>query len=84
MFSKNSTRTGRALATAAIAAIVLLQASPASATGGLAPSESVARGPGYGEHVAECARGAGFSGTHNPGMQQGAHGWDMMGMPTVA
>jgi len=78
MISRNSTELGRALATAAVAAVVLLQASPATATSGPAPGESVASGPAYGEHVAKCAHGAGFSSTHNPGMHQGAHGWDLM------
>ena len=78
MSTKSSTKLGRAVATAAVAAVVLLQASPASATSENARSESVASGPAYGQHVSECAHGAGFSGTHNPGMHQGAHGSALM------
>ena len=34
-------------------------------------------GSGYGEHVASCAHlVGGFSAAHNPGMHQGATGWD--------
>lgn len=78
MISRRSTTFGRALATAAVAAVVLLHASPATAMSGPGPGESVVTGSAFGEHVAGCARGAGFSGTHNPGMHQGAHGWDRM------
>ena len=42
-------------------------------------------GPAFGQHVSECARTMGFSGTHNPGMHQGRAGWDGMTctMPTT-
>lgn len=78
MIRKSSTKLGRAVATAAVAAVVLLQASPASATSENAGGESVAGSPAYGQHVAECAQGAGFSGTHNPGMHRGANGSELM------
>ncbi|MEO6144847.1 MAG: hypothetical protein ABIP19_12795 [Dermatophilaceae bacterium] len=40
--------------------------------------------PAFGSHVAQCARTMGFNGAHNPGMHQGASGWDgmTMTMPT--
>ncbi len=44
-----------------------------------APSASAAAAPGFGQHVRDCAQTMGFSGTHNPGMHQGASGWD--GLP---
>ena len=90
MISRSSTKLGRAVATAAVAAVVLLQVSPASATSDVGgsesvASESVASGAAFGEHVADCAQGAGFSGTHNPGVHRGARGWDSMrSMPAVA
>lgn len=85
MISRSSTKLGRAVATAAVAAVVLLQVSPASATSDVGGSESVASGAAFGEHVADCAHGAGFSGTHNPGVHRGARGWDpMRSMPAVA
>jgi ABC-type phosphate transport system permease subunit len=33
----------------------------------------------FGQHVRQCAQTMGFSGAHNPGMHDGAAGWD--GMP---
>jgi hypothetical protein len=30
----------------------------------------------FGQHVAHCAREMGFNGMHNPGMHQGASGWN--------
>jgi len=35
--------------------------------------------PNFGQHVSTCAQTMGFSPDHNPGMHQGASGWD--GMP---
>ena len=32
----------------------------------------------FGQHVRTCAQTMGFSGTHNPGMHQGAAGWNGM------
>lgn len=32
----------------------------------------------FGQHVRTCAQTMGFSGAHNPGMHQGAAGWDGM------
>jgi hypothetical protein len=40
-----------------------------------------ADGPGagdFGQHVSQCAQQMGFSGDHNPGMHDGAAGWDGM------
>lgn len=68
MTSTGTTRFGRSIAAAALTAVVLLQASPATAVSG----------PTFGDHVAQCARTMGFSGSHNPGMHQGAHNWDGM------
>ena len=36
----------------------------------------------FGSHVVQCAQTMGFNGAHNPGMHQGASGWDGMTMPT--
>ena len=33
-------------------------------------------GGAFGEHVAHCAQHHGFAGDHNPGMHNGASGWD--------
>lgn len=30
----------------------------------------------FGQHVEQCARTIGFDQEHNPGMHQGAHGWN--------
>ena len=30
----------------------------------------------FGQHVRHCAQHHGFDGSHNPGMHQGAAGWD--------
>ncbi|HEX6872079.1 MAG TPA: hypothetical protein VF163_13355 [Micromonosporaceae bacterium] len=35
-------------------------------------------GAEFGQHVQDCARTMGLSGTHNPGMHQGRAGWDGM------
>ena len=53
----------------------------ALAVGGLSVAGSAAAqassgSPEFGQHVAQCAREMGFNGTHNPGMHQGASGWD--------
>jgi hypothetical protein len=68
MTSTGKTRLGRFFAAAALTAVVLLQASPATAVSGAT----------FGDHVAQCARTMGFSEEHNPGMHQGAHNWDGM------
>lgn len=80
MSSRTGIKVGRAFAIATIAAVAIFPASSAFASGPAA-SESVANGPAFGEHVAGCAKGAGFSGAHNPGMHQGARNWDLMRMP---
>ena len=36
-------------------------------------------GPGFGQHVSQCAQTMGLNGDHNPGMHHGVSGWD--GMP---
>lgn len=41
-----------------------------------APPSPAATGPTFGPHVSDCAMTVGFTGTHNPGMHQGAAGWD--------
>lgn len=33
----------------------------------------------FGSHVSTCAQQLGFNGDHNPGMHQGAAGWNGMG-----
>lgn len=68
MHGTGSARFGRPIAAAALTAFVLLLASPATAVSG----------PTFGDHVTQCARTMGFSGSHNPGMHQGAHNWDGM------
>jgi len=35
--------------------------------------------PNFGQHVSTCAQTMGFSADHNPGMHQGASGWE--GLP---
>lgn len=50
----------------------LLIAVPAAATADPAT-------PNFGQHVSTCAQTMGFSADHNPGMHQGASGWD--GLP---
>jgi hypothetical protein len=58
------------LATALAAGTAVLSAGGASAA---APDQ----GPAFGQHVSQCAKTMGFSGTHNPGvMHQGKSGWD--------
>jgi len=67
------------LPTALAVGAVLLSAGAASAA---APTP----GPSFGQHVSDCARTMGFSGTHNPGvMLQGAPGMgmDMSTSPTT-
>lgn len=66
MTRNGTTRFGCLFAAATLTAVVLLHASPATAVSG----------PTFGDHVAECARTMGLSGTHNPGVHQGAHNWD--------
>ncbi|MBK5250840.1 MAG: hypothetical protein JJE50_15645 [Actinomycetales bacterium] len=68
MTSNGTTRFGRSIAAAALTAIVLLLASPATTVSGTT----------FGDRVAQRARTTGFSGTHNPGMHQGAHNWNGM------
>ena len=62
------TRTLRSVGTPLIASAALLPGSAAIADDN----------PALGEHVVHCAQGVGFSGTHNPGMHQGASGWSGM------
>ena len=62
-------RVGRAVVIIVTLAVPLLS-SPAWA--------SPQTGGEFGQHVRECARQVGFSGEHNPGMHQGAAGWDGM------
>lgn len=63
-------RIRRALVTTAVTvAAMLLVPSPADAA---TDSNS------FGQHVRTCAQTTGFSGTHNPGMHQGASGWNGM------
>jgi hypothetical protein len=53
----------------AAATLLALPAGPALATA--APAS------GFGQHVSGCAQDmGGFAGDHNPGMHQGASGWD--------
>ena len=60
----------RILALSATSVALALPAAPALAS---APSTSGT----FGQHVATCAHeSGGFTGTHNPGMHQGAAGWD--------
>lgn len=42
------------------------------------PAQAVETPVGFGQHVVMCAQNMGFSGTHNPGMHQGAAGWQDM------
>ena len=51
-----------------VATLVLVPATAEAATGSSAS----------GQHVRSCAQSMGFSGMHNPGMHQGAAGWDGM------
>ena len=55
-------------------AAAFLLAAPSVAQAQPAPA-----GPGFGQHVSQCARTMGFDGNHNPGMHHGLSGWD--GMP---
>ena len=52
---------------------------PATAQATIAAGPVGAGASEYGQHVRECAQTMGFSGEHNPGMHQGAAGWN--GMP---
>ncbi|HEX6937292.1 MAG TPA: hypothetical protein VF227_12295 [Actinomycetes bacterium] len=62
------TRTLRSVGAALIAFAALLPGSAAMADDNSA----------FGEHVVHCAQSVAFSGTHNPGMHQGASGWSGM------
>lgn len=42
----------------------------------LARAQSSSGHDGFGRHVVSCVRAGGFDGTHNPGMHQGAAGWN--------
>lgn len=55
-------------------AVVLLLATPT-----IAQAQPAQAGPGFGQHVSQCAQTMGFSGDHNPGMHRGLSDWD--GMP---
>lgn len=48
---------------------------------GTAGAQPDAPDPTFGPHVADCARATGFDGAHNPGMHQGAAGWDRAACP---
>ena len=54
----------------ATGAVVLSAAGASAATADLSPV--------FGSHVAECTQMMGFTGTHNPGMHEGASEWDGM------
>jgi len=41
-----------------------------------AQAQPTQEGSGFGRHVSLCAQMMGFSADHNPGMHQGAHGWN--------
>ena len=41
-------------------------------------ADAAAYSASFGQHVRACAQTMGFSGTHNPGMHQGAAGWNGM------
>lgn len=59
-----------------IAIAVTALAAPMTST----PAWADEPAPGdFGQHVSQCAQQLGFSGDHNPGMHQGAAGWNGMG-----
>lgn len=43
---------------------------------GLARAQSSSGNDDFGRHVVSCVRARGFDRAHNPGMHQGAAGWD--------
>jgi hypothetical protein len=43
---------------------------------GTTPASAAPDTGGFGHHVVQCAQLAGFGGMHNPGMHQGATGWE--------
>ncbi|OIJ27618.1 hypothetical protein [Nocardioides luteus] len=56
--------------------ILIFAAAAAAGTALALPSPAAAAdGREFGEHVVHCAQDVGFSGTHNPGMHQGFHGF---------
>ena len=64
----------RSIALAVPLAVALLLATPT-----VTQAQPAQAGPGFGQHVSQCARTMGFSGDHNPGIHHGLSGWD--GMP---
>lgn len=46
------------------------------AVAGPATAQAATEGQDFGGHVASCAGNMDFEGAHNPGMHQGAAGWD--------
>lgn len=48
-----------------------------------AQAQPAQAGPGFGQHVSQCAQTMGFNGEHNPGMHHGLSGWDGMPCPTT-
>ncbi len=54
-------------------AVAMLLAAPAAAQ-----AQPAQAGPGFGQHVSQCAQTMGFNGDHNPGTHHGLSGWDSM------
>lgn len=52
-------------------AVTVLLAAPA-----VAQAQPAQAGPGFGQHVSQCAQTMGFDGDHNPGMHHGLSDWD--------
>lgn len=62
---------------AVLAGTALLVAPGAqAATIATAASATVPAASQFGQHVVDCAQTMGFSAEHNPGMHQGAAGWN--------
>lgn len=61
----------------AVAATTAALSMPAAAAVAATPSGA----EGFGQHVVACAQGTGHDGAHNPGMHQGASGWDGQACP---
>ena len=71
----------RTLLAAILATGAALLIGPATAQATTAAGRTGTAASEYGQHVRECAQTMGYSGEHNPGMHQGAAGWD--GMPCM-
>lgn len=52
-------------------AVAMLLAAPA-----VAQAQPAQAGPGFGQHVSQCAQTMGFNADRNPGMHHGVSGWD--------